>query len=329
MDKNVSLRQQVRLYEQTGLASLEPLRSARPYKIPKGYMEWRYISGAIATGLYMLQERVFPDIVGSRFALLSSLWYKNNSPIYCLERGLFRELKQTEITSHKYLLKELDPSITQFILVLPENAVITPAIDALSFVIVDSINIKNYVGVKDIEVLPPESQRWIEGIEKQYEYQMCWSAIDDGGSVWYSGRGVDREGNLVSSNEQIGRDALNDRDREFIGVVENLIFNVLLLLTYEPETVTEYREASKGFKPKTEAKEGKEKFWYPRWIAEPPEMKVQYVYQKKDKDSPGGHRASPHPHMRKAHWKRVRCGERGMDRKWVRIKSSQVLGEKR
>lgn len=318
------LRRQIEYFEQTDLPEIGLIRATRPYKIPKGYMEWRWISGVLGIGAYMVREKIYPDLVGSRFAVISRIWYDNKSPVYCIDRDLFKELQQTEILGQKHLLKDLDPGITQFILVFPDNSIKTAEGNNLSFVIVDSVNLREYLDGYNLEALSPVARRWMEGIEKRFEAQVSWASMDDGGAVWYSGRGINAEGELVRSDEQISLDELSAGDISFIDRVENLIFNVLLLLTYEPETVTVYKESPKGFaKPNPN---DKQKFWHPRWLQEPTEMKTRYIYTTQlPPRADALKRASPHPHVRKAHWKRVPCGKGRSDRKWVRIRRAEVV----
>lgn len=318
-----NLRQNVRLLEEMGLAELDLIRRQRPYKIPKGYMDWRYISGAIAYGMYCANYQRDRDSVIKCWGLLGQLWYDEMAPTYCLDAGLLKELRQTEILGQKHLLRDLSINLGCFLLVLPDNAIKTGNGANLSYCIVNTINPDYIKGVIERYQIKESTRSQILTERPNLYTQVSWSSVDDSGCTWYSAKGIDKDGEIFGRGYDMGRNEITDGDRQFLADVENLVFNVLLLLSYEPEIITEYRERVKGFNPRQP--QNKERYWYPRWLAEPPVMKVRYVYcGSPQTNSDGTKRASPHPHLRKAHWKRVPIGPGKCERKWVRIRSTDV-----
>ena len=284
---------------------LELVRTHRPYKTPKGFMDWRALSAIVALCLDMYSDQS-QDLASRLNASRTALWFVQDAPMYCLNKELLRAFEQSDVEQNSGLLADLRPPLPTFILLFPQNSIKTPEFGVLDFCVVH---------LSDVEH-PEYSIGEAFGIEVPYlkhehDRNLHWSGVDTKEVVWFSGCGLKDDGRVIHSRRDLGEEKTTDQDHDFLSKIRSVILQCILTLTYAPELL-EKEPVKVGTTRKYGMRLDHEPTWrYPRWLGK------EYSTHS---SSNGGTHASPRSHWRAGHWRRVVVGSRELqERKWVWI----------
>lgn len=246
--------------------------------------------------------------------ILACGWQKN-APIYCLDANLLRDLKETDVPNKEELLGETWVALPLLILLFPKNSIHTPDNAVLDYALVNFSDRESPEdGEGEFMGVP------IPAFKQDHRYNLSWCGMDSKGCTWFGAIGIN-DGKIIKTHPpNLGDREIDAKDLEFLESMENLVWNILLLMAYEPETVqTGSYSASQNRRGHLEANS---RFWSPRFLKE--REAPSKAHKARQKVNYPDKRASPHPHQRKMHWKRVAVGEGRSQRKWVRIKKNQI-----
>lgn len=293
---------------------LAQVRSDRPYRIPKDFIDWETLS-ALLVGATEMRDKV-SDLASRLHSYRVALWLVQDAPLYCLSKELYESLVQTDILSNSELLKDLKLALPSLLILLPKGLVKSPDGGHL-----------DYVSVHLSSASRPElstGERWgikLPYLQHKFENNIHWAAVDSQQTCWFSGCGLQADGSIADEKEDLGTTPMTPGDYQFTLDLRNLVLQILLILTYQPElveavTITEgRRQHSKGFRP-TSQEENQAR--YPRWLGK--------NYKSKVERKTSGTHASPVSHWRKGHWKRVVYGQGRTERRLTWIAPVRVVG---
>ena len=111
-----------------------------------------------------------------------------------------------------------------------------------------------------------------------------------------------------NDDNNLGRNTIDEADREFLDRVRNLVLNILLSLEYSPSLNTEVSDGEIIAKSQGFGVIKNPNIRRARWLGK--------GYQSKSEGSGGTH-SSPHTHWRRGHW---RVLEPSGDNKWKQSK---------
>jgi hypothetical protein len=293
---------------------LDKIRSARPYKIPKGYLSWRSLS-ALVTIAATVFDKPGHDPQARTVFWRMVLWLIQDAPLYCISAELLEAFAQTDILDRPGLLQGLEAPIPTFILLPPIGALKTPAGDAVEYMIIH-VSDRRY----------PERSRGksaefaidLPRLEHQEEIVVHCGVSDESGIVWFGGIGVLPDGSLQF--EKNITDEHEAGDPAFMAMMRSLSLQAILALQYQPELLSDEPPPPrpKGF---SRSKQPQPTCRSPRWLGKDFKAKTQ-------DSAPGtGTHASPRTHWRRGHLRRVAIGEGRCDRKVVWIQPRLINGE--
>lgn len=312
----VDITELTKVLESTNDKTLNLVRKTYPYKMPSGYLSWRYLSSVISMGLVGMenkQQLIATDYATFLHSHKCALWFTQSAPIYCIKEELLNTILNTDILDSSEVLKDIECPIPSFILMFPKNKIISAENTSVDFCVV------HFGDANKPELSQGEKYGvTVPFIYQEHEINIHWSSVDLVGTVWFSGMGLLKDGSIAFEDNSIGRNKIDEGDRAFLKLMRSVVLQVFLLLQYEPEILGDVAPEetptpkTKGFsKPKNQ---DKEKILYPRWINEPSRKSAS-----RPKVIASGSHASPVTHWRRGHWRRVATGEGRTDRKWVRI----------
>lgn len=318
----VSLQETTRILEKHEDKLLTLVRRTYPYKFPSNYLHWRYLSSAIAMGLSCVEagaKTYWKDRASYLHSHKCALWFVNSSPVYCMKSDLLQAMLQTDIGSNAKVLQEIRVNIPGFILLFPHANIITPDSTSLDFCLV-------HLSDRDRPERSSGSKHGIEvpHLSQQHKINIHWSAIDNFGTVWYSGAGLTDDGTVEYSEIPLGLAEITNKDKEFLKTMRSLVLQVYLLLQFQPDRLTDVQSSEviipskvKGFAPINNS----EKFLYPRWLGRKYETKTSPSY----KENTSTH-ASPITHWRRGHWREAAVGQGRQEKKWIWIEPMIING---
>ena len=286
------------MFESSNDSTLSFIRRERPYKIPRMYLEWRYISSIVAAALVAIDNKLIQgnDLATFLHSHRLALWFIKQSPIYCLSESIIEAFEGTDIECKPDILRMLKPSMYSFLLLFPKGLIKSGENSPVEFATVN---------VSDKEK-PEEAHGSYKGVEVPYlahehDINIHFSCIDNDGNVFFSGMGLYPDGTVkYNEKNELGLNKSEDADRQFLKKMRSLVLQTLFVLQYEPDLLSEPTERSytisgKGFAcPKDE----KETILKPRILSLP--------FRPKRASTPNvGTHASPRPHPRRGHWRRI------------------------
>jgi hypothetical protein len=281
-----------------------------PYKTPKGFTRWDEILAVITSfGL------VFPRMTQKLNTTCASSclsWLAQQSPVYIARSDLIDQLNRTDITK-KGVFAGIDLGIRQSLFLFPTTKIKTPSDGYLDWAIVTYLERGDETRLAYADCFM-DGHGW-EDLDENAVGQFRWFSMTDRGMDFVSTKIILQDGSLseVPESKFIGI-SLTDEDKTFINQMTNLLIQCLILPNFEPDLVVDrVTPASKGFQQPSTQKG--DKYWYPRELKCPEELKVRYKSEPK-----GGTHASPRSHWRRGHWRNQPCGEKSSERKIVWIK---------
>lgn len=302
----------VKFLESRASNELALIRQKRPYRTPKGYPSWRFLSGQIAGSLMF--RSVAPDPAAYIHHQRAILWYCQNAPVYCLSKELLRSFHDTDILDQAELLSSLQPPLPTLLLLFPQNAITTPEGDALDWSILHWSD----------RAHPERSQGSADGYRAsaiphgEHPSNLHWSAVDNGGTLWYAGTTLTEDGRVIFSHDaQVGQNLMDAQEQSFLDQMRSLALQVFLALTYRDDLISISRPAdrAKGF---AQLRKQENAPLFPRWLGK------EYVRPKASYSSGKG---SPRSHWRRGHWRQQAIGAGRKQRKVIWIEPTFIKGE--
>lgn len=306
-------------------AELVGIVRSRPYQMPKGYISWQRLSAIIAINMGLVREGretwIQHDIATNVTAFKIAQWFLQDAPLYCLSVELLRAFEQADLSNLYELFEGFEASLPTFMVALPENALQTSEGTTLSFICVHIAD----------EAHPELSQAEGYGIKIPYlqhdgKKNVHMSSIDSGCNTWVSGLTVNNRGGLYDSGKILSAQDMSTSDLSDADRMKKVGLQCLLALAYSPELLGEASNPSslagkvtRRHQPRATAP----KIRQPRWLRSAPSAEpIRRAPQ-------GGSHASPRPHWRSAHERRVPVGKRELgDRKLVKIAPTWVNPER-
>jgi len=247
----------VKYLESINSPELSLVRQKRPYQTPKGYLSWNYLSGQVAGSLIF--RATAPDPAAYIHHQRVILWYCQNAPIYCLSKELLRGFEATDILEQAQLLRDLRPPLPTLLLLLPQNSLLTPEGAALDWCLLHWSDRDH----------PERSQGSADGYQARpiphtEPSNLHWSAVDAGGTLWYTGTTLTEDGRTIFFHDtQVGLDEADDQEQKFLDQMRSLALQVFLALTYREDLVSAPLAAGSGCSA-SQRRESAPLF--PRWL---------------------------------------------------------------
>jgi hypothetical protein len=311
-EEGMPLSSYCRLIEESQRELVESVR-ARPYKLPKGYITWPHLSAIVAMYLAVVKagigHRFQEDIPTEIAALRMTQWFLQDAPLYCLSTDLLRAFENADLSNVFELFEGFEPSLPTFLVALPSNAVRTAEGSALSFLCV-------HVSERDRPELSIAEGYGLKVPYLNHDGQMHvhLSSLDSVGVTLISGLTADQEGQLYDSGKILSAQELSSSDISDANRMKKIALQCLLALAYSPELFDDADSSSSVTKgTRQPRKQQRSLARSPRWLRPRVAPSVRRPEQ-------GGGHASPRPHWRSAHERRVPVGPRARnERKVVRI----------
>lgn len=317
-EEGLSLSVYCRLIEEAQPDLIETVR-ARPYKMPKGYITWQNLSALVAMYLAVVKSSIGrqsqSDIPTEIAALRMTQWFLQDAPLYCLSTDLLRAFENADLSNVFELFKGFETSLPTFLIALPNNAVRTEEGSALSFLCV-------HVSERDRPELSIAEGYGIKVPYLNHEGQMHvhLSSLDSTGVTLISGLTADDDGQLYDSGKILSAQDLSESDLSDASRMKKIALQCLLALAYSPELFDESDGSSAGVRGTGQHRKQRHPSpRNPRWL------RPQMVQSSARRPTQGGSHASPRPHWRSAHERRVPVGPREKNaRKIVKIRPTWV-----
>ncbi|MEH2085984.1 hypothetical protein [Nostoc sp.] len=308
---------QIKAFIKTDSNGLYKILARKNYKIPKSYIQWRELAALISMNAPVFNHHSL-DLAQRFTAHRIALWVVQDAPIYCLDSQLLQQFQQTDVGDENLIFRDLISQIPlhSMMLLLPSKTVMSPEGGYVDFLNIHCSDIRH-----------PE---WSEG-EKygisphflKHEQDICFhfGCIDTKATLWFSGWGVNEDDGIIHQQPiSYGSAKVGTKDDSFVRQLRSLTMQCLMFLTFESsgnDDVT-FKETinSTGFHP---LKEPKEKCLYPRWLRDQEKTPTRHIRENTS-------HASPTPHWRRGHWRRVAVGRGRVHRRWNWIKPTFVTG---
>ena len=291
---------------------------ARPYKMPRGYITWAHLSALVAMYLAVVkagighrsQDDISTEIVGLRM----TQWFLQDAPLYCLSTDLLRAFESADLSNVFELFQDFETSLPTFLVALPNNAVRTEEGSALSFLCV-------HVSERDRPELSTAEGYGLEVpyIDHDGPMHVHLSSMDNVGVTLISGLTIDSEGQLYDSGRILNAQELSSSDLSDVTRMKKIALQCLLALAYSPELFDEPAASTSVTKGTSGHRKQK------RPLARSPRWLRPHSVPSAGRSRQGGSHASPRPHWRSAHERRVPVGPRAKnERKVVKIRPTWV-----
>lgn len=280
------------------------IRTERPYRTPKGFIRWETLSAILAC---CIVSRDSPTLdAASRFnSYKCALWFVQDAPLYALSPGLLQAFLDSDVLDQRELFREFDPPLKTFMVLFPQGMVKTPDGSHLDWGVVHFADIKNPLG--------STGDRFgitVPYFEHDHDVNLHWSGVCDDQTVWFSGSGLSRDGELIHSDDEHGRDKVTEADREFLAQMRSLTLQCLLALSFSPDLVeVEAIQPQPRINQGTRSKPSHPVTRQVRWLGK------NYSYKRRAGCFSNG-RKPPRGHWRKAHSRRVAVGKNREGREW-------------
>jgi hypothetical protein len=302
------------------------VRQERPYKIPRGFIQWDRLSAVVGASLALFNDppTIDPTQVDRATYLLNyalCLWFLRSAPMYALRGDLFKAFDNSDVGLDSGLLADLRPPVNPFILLFPSNSLISAEGAPLDWVVVNLTSRdrpEDGMGEGYGYSLP------LLRIEGNMPRNLNWGGVDSKEVSWFGGSGIDEAGNLVQGTKSLGSERMGPSDHGFTARVRNVVLQTMLALTYRPDLLeAEELVATPRRSPRAKPKASTPPTLTPRYLTSP----VAAPQKARGGGAGAGTHASPTAHWRRGHWRRVPVGERESGgRKWVWIQPTFVNG---
>jgi hypothetical protein len=297
---------------------LKQLRSS-DYKIPPGYRQWGELSSDIAEEIAG-GELINLDCVASYIRHRLALWVIKDAPLYCLSQELIASLTNTNLDNLETILPDLPITLPTFMVLFPKQSIMTPEGNYLECMVIhasqkdkpeDSSGFSKKYPSVDLQYLEHESNLLIDS---------C--SIDSRGFTWFAGINLKANGTIsYDKGKNLGTAVMSQEDEDFTNVIRALFIQIILLLTYEPDLISDCDKndlptKGRGF---SSSKGLGFSVRYPRWLGKNFKSLTENDNSAMNPTGIGTHK-SPRTHWRRGHYKKVAIGKNRMDRKvvWIR-----------
>lgn len=313
---SVTLRSQCKVLEKNKDKYLQDIRQDFPYKIPSNYLQWRFLSAALALALESVRRKDFLKETGDLACWLHShrtaLWLFKKAPMYCLSEEVIQSFDRTSVENKEDLLQSIRPALYTMLLLFPKGSVVAPGGDGVSFCTVNVSDINH----------PEEAMACGYGLslpllEHEYQLNIHFSTLTDRGDIFFTGFGLYPDGSIDYDPEaEHGRNSTSSEDELFLEKMRSLVLQTLLVLQFEPNVLhtpstSSFTTSGKGFGVKSSI--SGDSFLFPRMLKIEKQRKVSSV-----KTGASGIHKSPKTHHRSGHWRCLHRGEEGQRFTWVR-----------
>jgi hypothetical protein len=308
----------IRYFEETYPEKVALVRQERPYKIPRGFIQWDRLSAVV--GAYLPVPDRALGTVKSHLEYSLTLWFLRSAPMYALRGDLFKAFDHSDVGLDSGLLADLRPLVNPFILLFPSNSLISTEGAPLDWVVVnltsrdrpeDSFGKAYGYSLPLLKITTSESM-----------FLYC-GGIDSKEVAWSSCSSINEEGNIFNTDTFLGNNYQEEKDVVFIDRLRNIVLQTMLALTYRPDLLeAEELAATPRRSPRAKPKASTPTLT-PRYLTSP----VAAPQKARGGGAGAGTHASPTAHWRRGHWRRVPVGERESGgRKWVWIQPTFVNG---
>lgn len=266
------------------------------YKMPSDYINWKYLSEIIIVSLLFKKGYITSsDGIASQYYKILSACYENNMPLYCVSRQLIDLLEKTDVKKEGVFLN-WEPPIPGFILAIPSNLIYSSSISEGVTTHV-AVVIENHVLV----------------------YHVAWATLEKGGleTCYNSSAIIEINGTpSYDSNSMLDSEEITKLDKIYLNRIDNLVLNILLLLSTPSELSDDFLIPQQEFKSGTGFSVSRDKknenILYPRWL----DLKKDSQSSTKKTTTHLTHN-SPVTHWRRGHWRTLQLGE---GKKWKETK---------
>jgi hypothetical protein len=286
---------------------IQLVRKKLPYKIPKGFMNWKALSRQIAISLDMIATfgrfSLPCDEINSRYIYQTESWFRGKFPLYLLSLNLCRAFDQSQVLDKPNCLLHLTIPVEEFILLPPLGMIKTEN----SFFI-DHIVVNAYKTDGISKRFKDSLGGFINYDEAGIKTMVAWSAVDNRGTVYSIARGLKSDGTFYEYNRQfIGSNSvLSKTDLVLVDRINNIVLQSILVQAYKPELIE--LETSRGFggNPTVSRKnKGQPPLAiYPRWLGK------NYQIKTHRQNFSSGTGTPKRTHWRSGHWREQPYGSR-------------------
>jgi hypothetical protein len=284
----------------------------RDYQLPKEFGKWQSIASEIAMCMDVHQlGKSRLDLASQLTINRTFLWFLTDSPVYCINSQLLRDLLETDVNKLSAIAGLVDTvPLHTFMIVFPSW-----------FKTPDGFPIKYAILHWGDKSKPSQSIAEGYGMSLPYwpqEYQinihLCFSC-NCGEVVWFSGTGLEDGQLKINPHYALGNATINQNEKDFVEQLRSLTVQIFLLLAYKPELLdnqlNEVNHNPKGFGNKKHQKTSLPPKRYPRMLGK--------SYQNPSIQSSQSTGIKQRCHVRKGHWRDVPCGPGKQQRKptWI------------
>ncbi len=295
--------------------SVDFVRKELPYKIPKGFFSWRYLSCLIGYAIddFIKHKGNLPyDEVSNLFVGALCQWFKGKYPLYLISNDLLKALKQSTVTDKLHTFKNLVFPMEHFIVNFPRKELIINNNEIL-FITVSNYDLvklnKNYLNYTDkLDELKNHNIDKLQGYKKLgVEKLITVTAIDSKGGNYALVKGIKINGELFDQKKVFkGSLEFEEEDNKLTDFLFELVIQINLILVYKPELLEvdeKHQQKSKGFGINKNQSQ-KLTVIHPRWIGK--NYKIKQINSAQN----GGKGSSKITHWRAGHWRDQPYGKR-------------------
>lgn len=313
-----------------GIKLLEyKLLTQRRYANPRGYQKFDRVAQTMAAhifGAYHLPwEVIKSDFAVSNNTTLSFQIAQTQAPVYWLSPSLLESILYSDLPKWISAVKR---PVQLGILMLPENTIYSPDREAI-----DYIAFRHTLAQEIPPVVSFNGQKIVVGT-KDNDYILCTTATRTG-TVYATNFGLQmsEEEDALSYGEShfeaynaLGIELDENAENNFLRLMESIVLQALLLMQLQPQIVTTSSLTQSvpglGFGKLKLQKEPNE-IWSPNWIGK------DYQKRQTQATATSTAHASPRPHWRRGHFRRVAVGPREQNqRQWQWFEPAYVNAPK-
>lgn len=310
----------LKIFENVAPEQLEALKLIKrnfPYRTPKGYMRWDEMARLLAFAQTTDPEG--QDMASKICLAILKFWLSKNAPLYCISNELLRAFQETSVLDKSRLLAGLPVNIPVLILLLPDNAIITPEGSALDYLA---------IYVREHSKLSPSERATFDSKKYNFEFDkvLFIGTCDKSQNMWCSNVGLAEDGRVfIDGRNQLGTHQLSEADNVFVNELRSLAIQVLLAIAYTPDLLSDDSlDSTQKTKHKRHQAKGEPAVRHPRWLGKNYKRPTTY----RARTTTGTH-SSPRTHWRSGHARWQACGKGRQERKFVWIEPIQVNVGKR
>lgn len=309
MMEQAALSTYVKMIRQKFPHLVEMVAEVLPYRMPKGYMRWDWMSAFIALNLSLYENGGGQQDLPTRLmANRMALWFLQKAPVYCVSLELLRAFERADLSNVYELFEGFECPVPTLMLAFPQNALAMHNGATVDFAVMHLADVSR----------PEDSEAEGYGLKISYlphdgDRNLHISAIDSQSYSWVSGLTLSRKGKLYDSGKILGKYDLSELELDDSGKLKKVCLQCLLALVYAPKLL-EVEPAEQPVRPsgRHQARPtSKPATLRPRWLRSKPQA------TKPKRPHQGGSHASPIPHWRSAYERRVPVGPRAEGRREV------------